>query len=150
MKQKLCSYAATHRTLSLYANGSSSGSLGELDMRTVAAVVALSIVAASSLALADAWKAKVALEPGSPPACHEADVSDLFFDLTQSGSELLIKTNTGGSFSAPIAADGSVTTTFIAPVGAKKFSMDLTGNVNTRQFEALNRQYSCRFKLIPV
>ena len=119
-------------------------------MRTIAAVVALGIAGASPLALADAWKAKVALQPGSSWDCKEADVSNLFFELTQMGNELSVKANTGESFSAPIAPDGSVKTTFVAPVGAKKFSMDLSGNVNTRDFEAFNKQYSCRFKLTPV
>jgi len=119
-------------------------------VRPLAAVVVLGIAGASSLALADAWKAKVSLEPGAPPDCQEADVSNLFFDLADTGIELLIKTSTGETFSAPIAADGSVKTTFIAPVGTKKFPMDLTGNVKTREFEAFNKQYSCRFKLTPV
>jgi hypothetical protein len=28
--------------------------------------------------------------------------------------------------------------------------VDLTGNVKTREMEAFNKQYSCRFKLTPV
>jgi hypothetical protein len=119
-------------------------------MRALAAFVVLGVVGASSVALAEAWRAKVALAPESPPNCREADVSKLFFDLAETGDELSVKTNTGEAFSAPVAADGSVKTTFTAPVGAKKFSMDLTGNVRTRELEAFNKEYSCRFKLTPV
>ena len=118
-------------------------------MRTTVVVIILGIAGSSSFALAAGWKAKVALQAGSPWECQEADVSNLFFELTQTGNELSVKTNTGASFSAPIAPDGSVKTTFIAPVGAKKFTMDLSGNVNTRDFEAFNKQYSCRFNLTP-
>ena len=119
-------------------------------MRALGALVVLAVVGASSPALAEGWRAKVALEPESPRDCREADVSKLFFDLTETGNELSVKTNTGAAFSAPVAADGSVKTTFTAPIGTKKFAMDLTGNVRTRQFEAFNKQYSCRFKLTPV
>ena len=61
-----------------------------------------------------------------------------------------MKTSSGEAFSAPIAADGSVKTTFTVPVGTKNLSVDLTGNVKTREMEAFNKQYSCRFKLTPV
>jgi hypothetical protein len=50
-------------------------------MRTLAALIVLGVVGAAPLALAEAWRAKPALEPGSPPDCKEADVSNLFFDL---------------------------------------------------------------------
>ena len=119
-------------------------------MHTLAVAVVLGVVGASSLALAEAWRAKAALEPGAPADCREADVSKLFFDFTETGSELSVKTTDGQSFSAPVAADGSVATTITAPVGAKKFAVDLTGNAKTREFEAFNKAYSCRFKLIPV
>jgi hypothetical protein len=44
----------------------------------------------------------------------------------------------------------STKTTFEVPVGAKSFSVDLIGNVKTREMEAFNKQYSCRFKLTPL
>jgi hypothetical protein len=119
-------------------------------MRALGALVVLGVVGASSLALAGGWRAKVALEPESPSDCREADVSNLFFDLEETGNELSVKTNTGAAFSAPVAADGSVSTTFTAPIGTRQFDMDLTGNVRTREFNAFNKQYSCRFKLTPV
>jgi hypothetical protein len=122
----------------------------EPNMRALGAFVVLGVVGASSLALADGWRAKVALEPESPSDCREADVSNLFFDLAETGNELSVKTNTGAAFSAPVAADGSVSTTFTAPIGTRQFAMDLTGNVRTREFNAFNKQYSCRFKLTPV
>ena len=90
---------------------------------------------------------KPALEPGSPPDCKQADVSHLLFDLADTGNELSVKTSSGGAFSAPIGPDGSVRTTFKLPVGAKSFSVDLIGNAKTREMEAFNKQYSCRFKL---
>ena len=119
-------------------------------MRTLAALIMLSVVGAAPLALAEAWRAKPGLEPGSPPDCKEADVSHLFFDLADTGNELSVKTSSGAAFSAPIGADGSVKTTFKLPVGAKSFSVDLTGNVKTREMEVFNERYSCRFKLTPM
>jgi hypothetical protein len=119
-------------------------------MRTLAALIMLSVVGAAPLALADAWRAKPGLEPGSPPDCKEADVSNLFFDLADTGNELSVKASSGEAFSAPIGPDGSVKTTFTLPVGAKSLSVDLIGNVKTREMEAFNKQYSCRFKLTPV
>ena len=119
-------------------------------MRTLVALVVLGVVGAAPLALAEAWRAKPALELGSPPACNEADVSNLFFDLADTGTELWVKPSSGEEFSAPIGPDGSVQTTFELPVGAKSFSVDLVGNVKTREMEAINKQYSCRFKLTPL
>jgi len=119
-------------------------------MRTLAAFVVLGVVGAAPVALAGAWRAKPALELGSPPACNEAHVSNLFFDLADTGTELSVKPSSGEEFSAPIGPDGSVKTTFQLPVGAKSFSVDLIGNVKTREMEAFNKQYSCRFKLTPL
>jgi hypothetical protein len=119
-------------------------------MRTLVALVVLGVVGAAPLALAEAWRAKPGLEPGSPPDCKEADVSNLFFDLADTRNELSVKTSSGEAFSAPIGPDGSVETTFALPICAKGLSFDLTGNVKTREMEVFNRRYSCRFKLTPV
>ena len=54
-------------------------------MRTLAALVVFGIVGVAPLALGDAWRAKPALEPGAPSDCKEADVSNLFFDLADTG-----------------------------------------------------------------
>jgi hypothetical protein len=119
-------------------------------MRTLAALVLLGVVGAAPSAFADAWRAKPALALGSPPACKEADVSSLFFDLADTGTELSVKPSSGEQFSAPIGQDGSVNTTFVLPVGMKSLSVDLIGNVKTREMEVFNKQYSCRFTLTPV
>ena len=119
-------------------------------MRTLAALVVFGIVGVAPLALGDAWRAKPALEPGAPSDCKEADVSNLFFDLEDTGNELSVKTSSGEAFSAPIRPDGSVETTLTVPVGKRNLSVDLTGNVKTREMEVFNKQYSCRFKLTPV
>jgi hypothetical protein len=122
----------------------------EFKMRTLLAFIVLGIVGAVPLALADTWRAKPALEAGSPPNCKDADVSHLLFDLADTGNELSVRTSSGEAFSAPIGADGSVETTFTLPIGAKSFSVDLTGNVKTREMEVFNKRYSCRFKLTPL
>jgi len=120
-------------------------------MRALAAVVVLSIISASPPAFAETWRTKVALmEAESPANCAEADVSKLFYQVTVTGNEFSAKTSTGEAFSTPVAADGSVKTTFTGSLGAKTFSIDLTGNVKTRELQAFNRKYSCRFKLQPV
>jgi hypothetical protein len=120
-------------------------------MRTLAALVVLGVVGAAPLALADAWRAKPALELGAPPACKEADVSNFVFDLAETTrTELSVKPSSGEEFSAPIGPDGSVNTTFALPVGIKSLSVDLIGNVKTRELEVFNKQYSCRFTLTPV
>jgi hypothetical protein len=105
----------------------------ELNMRTLAALIVLGVVGAAPVALA-----------------KEADVSNLFFDLADTGNELSVKTSSGEAFSAPIDSDGSVKTTFTLPIGTKSFSVDLTGNVKTREMELFNERYSCRFKLTPM
>jgi hypothetical protein len=119
-------------------------------MRTVAALLVLGVIGAAPVALAEEWRAKPVLELGAPPNCKEADVSNLFFDLADTGNELLVKTSNGEAFSAPIAADGYVKTTLKVPVGKRNLSIDLTGNVKTRELEVFNRQYSCRFRLTPM
>ena len=119
-------------------------------MRTVVAVVVLGAIGAAPMALAETWRAKPVLEFAAPRNCQEADVSNLFFDLADEGNELSVKTSSGEVFSAPIAADGYVKTTLTVPVGKRNLSIDLTGNVKTREMEAFNRKYSCRFKLTPV
>ena len=119
-------------------------------MRTLVTLIVLGVVGAAPLALADAWQAKPALEPGSAPDCKQADVSNLLFDLADTGNQLSVKTSSGGAFSAPIGPDGSVNTTFELPVGSKSLSVELIGNVKTREMEAFNKQYSCRFKLTPL
>ena len=119
-------------------------------MRKLVSLVVLSVIGAAPPALAEVWRAKPVLELGAPPNCKEADVSNLFFDLANTGNELSVKTSSGEAFSAPIAADGYVKTTLLVPVGKRNLSVDLTGNVTTREMEVFNKQYSCRFKLTPV
>ena len=119
-------------------------------MRTLTALVVLGVVGVAPFVRAEPWRAKPALELGSPPACKEADVSNLFFDLADTGNELSVKTSSGEAFSAPIGPDGAVETTFTLPIGAKSLSVDLTGNVKTREMEVFNKRYSCRFKLTSV
>src|SRR4029079_16243357 len=98
-------------------------------MRTLVALALLGTIGAAPLALAEAWWAKPVLELGAPPNCREADVSNLFFDLAETGNELLVKTSSGEAFSAPIAADGYVKTTLTVPVGKRKLSVDLPRTV---------------------
>ena len=119
-------------------------------MRKLVSLVVLSVIGAAPPALAEVWRAKPVLELGAPPNCKEADVSNLFFDLAETGNELSVKSSSGEVFSAPIAADGYVKTTLTVPVGKRNLSVDLTGNVKTREIEAFNKEYSCRFKLTPL
>ena len=120
-------------------------------MRALAAVVVLSVVSPLPPAFAETWRTKVTLmEAASPSNCVEADVSKLFYDVSVTGNELSLKTSSGETFSAPVAADGSVKTSFTGSLGANTYSLDLNGNVKTREFEAFNKKYSCRFKLTPV
>jgi len=120
-------------------------------MRALAAIVVLGVASTLSPAFAETWRTKVTLmEAASPSNCVEADVSKLFYDVTVTGNELSVKTSSGGTFSAPVGADGSVKTSFTGSLGAKTYAIDLTGNVKTREFEAFNKRFSCRFKLTPV
>ena len=118
-------------------------------MRTIVAIFLLGTIGALP-ALADSWRAKPVLQLGAPPHCKEADVSTLFFDLTQTDHELSVKTSSGEAFSAPIAVNGDVSTTLRVPVGSRNLSVDLVGNAKTQEMEVFNKQYSCRFKLMPV
>jgi hypothetical protein len=61
-----------------------------------------------------------------------------------------VKASSGEAFAAPIDSDGSVKSTFTLPIGTKSFSVDLIGNVKTREMELFNQRYSCRFKLTPM
>ena len=120
-------------------------------MRAVAAAVLLGVVSAFQPAFAETWRTKVALmEAASRSVCVGADVSKLFYDLTATDSELSVKASSGETFSAPIAADGTVKASFTGSLGANTYSLDLTGNVKTREFQAFNKRYSCRFKLTPA
>ena len=119
-------------------------------MRVLSAAAMLGMVAASSQVFADPWRATAALEPQSPAVCRQADVSKLVFDFAETGGELSGKTIEGHNFSAPIDTEGSVTTTITVPVGGKSFTVDLTGNVKSRQLQVFNKEYSCRFKLMPL
>lgn len=119
-------------------------------MRTVAVVAVLGLIGAASLARADEWRARPALEAGAPFACAQADVSDLSFDLATLGHELSLRPSRGAALSTPIRPDGSVAATFTVLVGRRNLSVDLTGNVKNRQMEVFNNQYACRFKLVPV
>ena len=118
-------------------------------MRTFGAILLVGIIGALP-ALADSWRARPILQLGAPPHCREADVSNLFFDLTQTDRELSVKISSGEAFSAPVAVNGYVSTTLTIPVGSRNFSVDLVGNAQTQEMEVFNRRYSCRFKLIPV
>ena len=101
-------------------------------MRALAAAIVLSIVSASPPAFAETWRTKVALmEAESPANCAEADVSKLFDQLTATGNEFSAKTSTGETFSTLVVADDSVKTTFTGSLGAKTYSIDLSGNVKT-------------------
>ena len=119
-------------------------------MRTLAIIVVLGVMGAAPLAHAEAWRARPALESGAPAACEQADVSDLFFDLSDMGHELSLRPSRGEALLAPIRPDGSVAATFTVPVGRRNLSVDLTGNVKNREMEVFNKQYACRFKLVPV
>jgi hypothetical protein len=119
-------------------------------MRTLTVIVVLGLMGAAPLARADAWRARPALESGAPAACEKADVSDLFFDLSDMGHELSLRPSRGEALLAPIRPDGSVAATFTVPVGRRNLSVDLTGNVKNREMEVFSKQYACRFKLVPV
>lgn len=110
----------------------------------------LALAGASSVALAEPWRALATLDPRSPAACRLADVSKLVFDFAQTGSQLVGKTTGGHDFSAAIATDGSVATTITVPVSGKTFVVDLSGNAKSRDLKVFNRQYSCRFTLTPM
>jgi hypothetical protein len=119
-------------------------------MRTLAIIVVVGVMGAAPLAHAEAWRARPALESGAPAACEKADVSDLFFDLSDMGHELSLRPSRGEALLAPIGPDGSVAATFTVPVGRRNLAVDLTGNVKNREMEVFNKQYACRFKLVPV
>ena len=119
-------------------------------MRTLAIIVVLGLVGAAPLAHADGVAGEAGARMGAPAACEKADVSDLFFDLADMGHELSLRPSRGEALLAPIGPDGSVAATFTVPVGRRNLSVDLTGNVKNREMEVFNRQYACRFKLVPV
>jgi hypothetical protein len=110
----------------------------------------LGIIGTSGMALAEPWRATAALEPDAPVACRQADVSKLVFDFAETGGALSGKTTNGHDFSAPVAADGSVSTTITIPVDGRNFAVALTGNARSRDLQVFNKEYSCRFRLTPM
>lgn len=119
-------------------------------MQVLSAAAMLGIMGASSLAFADSWRARAALEPDSPAICRQADVSTLVFNFAETGSGLSGKTTNGQDFSAPVGIDGSVSTTLTLPVGGRNFVVSLTGNAKSRALQVFNKEYSCRFRLTPL
>lgn len=119
-------------------------------IRALAATAILGIVATSSYAAADPWRARPALTPDSPIICRQADLTKVVFDFAQTGTELSGRTNNGHGFSTPVGSDGSVSTTITVPVDGKEFAVDLTGNARSRALQVFNKRYSCRFTLTPV
>jgi hypothetical protein len=119
-------------------------------MQTLWATALLGIVGAAGAASADPWRATASLEPQSPAVCRQADVSRLVFDFAHTGSELSGVTTDGHTFSAPVAADGTVAAAITVPVEGQSFDVDLTGNAVSRQLEVFNRRFSCRFRLTPL
>lgn len=115
---------------------------------TAAAI--LGIVGASNAAFGEPWRALATLDPASPAVCRQADVSTLVFDFAQTDGELSGATTGGHNFSAPMTADGSVSTTITVPVSGRNFVVDLTGNAKARDLQVFNHRYSCRFKLTPL
>lgn len=90
------------------------------------------------------------LDPSSPLLCRQADVSKMVLEFTASDRELTVKTAENGVFAVPIALDGFINGAIALPVGQKRFSVDLTGNVNDRALQIFSREYSCRFHLRPT
>src|SRR5882724_870413 len=106
-------------------------------MRALAAIVVLGVASTLPPAFADTWRTKVTLmEAASPSNCVEADVSKLFYVVTMTGNELSVKTSSGETFSPQVAADGAVKTSVPGSLGANTYSLDLNGNVETRELEA--------------
>jgi len=119
-------------------------------VRTVSIVSMMGVIALPTAAFADSWRAKPVLASESPLLCRQADVSKLFFAFAQSGSDLSVKAGEAEAFLVPVSADGSVARTIAIPVGSKTFTVDLTGNARGRDLQVYNKDYSCRFKLLPL
>jgi hypothetical protein len=119
-------------------------------MRMLSAAAMLGIVGASGVAFAEPWRAVATLDPSSPAVCRRADVSRLVFAFAQTGNELVGRTTDGHSFSAAVAADGSVAATITVPVSGRNFVVDLTGNAKSRDLQVFNQRFSCGFKLTPL
>jgi hypothetical protein len=102
--------------------------------------------------LADTWKSSVQLDQEKSTGgviCRSVDVSIIIWELTLQGNTLSgVSSHAGDKFSTTVPADGSVKTTFTSAAAAGP--VELTGNVNTRQFEAFLEKAGCRYKWAPV
>lgn|GEM_PF-2316979 len=119
-------------------------------MRKLSIAVLLGVASTPSVAFADSWRAKPVLASESPLLCRQADVSGLFFAFADSGSDLSVKAGDADAFLVPVSADGSIARTIAIPVGSQTFTVDLTGNARGRDLQVFNKDYSCRFKLLPM
>jgi hypothetical protein len=112
--------------------------------------VTIGVVATSTAALAESWRAMPILASESPLLCRQADVSKLFFAFADAGNDLSVKAGEADPFLVPVSADGSIAKTIAIPVGRRTFTVDLTGNARGRDLQVYNRDYACLFKLQPV
>lgn len=71
----------------------------------------------------------------------------VFYDFKVEGNTLSGSSTTGGQFSGPIAADGTVKIAFVNRSGNP---IELSGNARTRDLELLTPRNSCRSKLVAV
>lgn len=115
-------------------------------MLRLLAVLAGLFVAES--AQAQSWKARLALIPAqSAASCGE--VPHITWDLKLQGGVFSGSSNQGAEFSSTVSPDGSVKASYRGNLGGgTTFPMELTGNVNTRQFELYSPTHSCRFTMV--
>lgn len=107
--------------------------------------VALVLLGAQE-ARADTWNSGIALmKDVSAQTCGEAP--QVMWTLSLDAGTLSGRNNFGAKFSAPVGPDGAVTTSYTGQAGGgESFEMVLTGNARTRQLEAFNAKYSCRYR----
>lgn len=115
-------------------------------MLRILAILAGLFIAGS--AQAQSWKVRLALIPAQSAAtCQE--VPHITWDLKLEGGVFSGRSSLGAEFSSTVSPDGSVKASYTGTsTGWVTFPMEMTGNVNTRQFELYSPTHSCRFAMV--
>jgi hypothetical protein len=102
-------------------------------------------------AYAETWKMSVVLIPEkSSSSCNPTAPAGVSWEMKSEAGKLTGQSNQGSSFDTNVGADGVVSTNYRGKLGNESFPMQLTGNVNSKQFELYNFKYSCRYRLVPM
>ena len=123
---------------------------GRIDMRNVGSLALILAGAFPAFASAETWKAVGEFMPEKSAAQCTSSPTKVVYTLTIEGNAFSGTNTTGGKFSATMAPDGTVKTSYNSSFGGSSYVMELSGNAKAHQLETFNTKFSCRYKLSPI